>query len=127
MSHRIGENWWRALRTAVALVWLYQGLWLKIIAVEPRHLEIVSSVPSFVSPRIALGLIGGFESLLGLAFLLGWRLRLFAWLQIGLLVLMNTAGILFASASIPDVPGMVLMNLVFILAIWGIGHHEKST
>lgn len=118
------KNWWCMLRVAVAATWFYQGLWHKLLAVDARHLEIVASAPSFLSPRLALGLIGGVETLFGIAVLLRWRQRIFAWLQIGMLVGMNAAGILFAGDRIPDIGGMLTMNLVFALTIWGLANHE---
>ena len=118
------NNWWCLLRVAVALVWLYQGLWHKIVAVDARHLEIVASAPSFLPPRLALGMIGGLETLFAISILARWRQRLFAWLQIWMLVAMNAAGILFAGDKIPDIGGMLTMNLVFALTIWGLANHE---
>jgi uncharacterized membrane protein YphA (DoxX/SURF4 family) len=119
------KNWWCLLRVAVALVWLYQGLWHKIIAVDARHLEIVASAPTFLPPRLALGLIGGLETLFAFSILARWRERFFAMFQIGSLVAMNVAGILFAGHKIPDIGGMLTMNLVFALTIWGIANHEN--
>jgi uncharacterized membrane protein YphA (DoxX/SURF4 family) len=116
--------WWCLLRLAVAMVWIYQGLWHKLIAVDARHLEIVASAPSFLPPRLALGLIGGMETLFAISILVRWRERLFAWLQIGVLVAMNAAGILFAGDQIPDIGGMLTMNLIFSLTIWGLANHE---
>jgi uncharacterized membrane protein YphA (DoxX/SURF4 family) len=116
-------RWWRALRVAVAAVWLYQGLWLKLIAPSPRHVEIVAAVPVGLPPRMVLGAIGVLETTFGLATLCCWRPRTFAWLQIGALVAMNGMGIAFAAGSIPDIGGMVTMNLVFMLAIWGLACH----
>lgn len=114
------QVWWRLLRASVALIWFYQGLWHKILAVDARHLEIVASAPSFVPPRLALGLIGAWETLFALAVLLRWRPRLFSWLQIATLAGMNAAGILFAADKIPDIGGMLTMNLVLALVIHGL-------
>ena len=116
-------NWWRLLRVAVATVWLYQGLWLKVLVVDARHLAIVASAPAFLPPRIALVCIGAVEALFGVAVLLRWKPRLFAWLQIAALAAMNGAGILFGGEHIADIGGMLTMNLVFALAIWGLAHH----
>jgi uncharacterized membrane protein YphA (DoxX/SURF4 family) len=116
--------WWCILRLAVAMVWIYQGLWHKLIAVDARHLEIVASAPSFLPPRLALGLIGAMETVFAISILTRWRERLFAWLQIGVLVAMNAAGIFFAGNQIPDIGGMLTMNLVFALTIWGLAYHE---
>lgn len=119
------KNWWCLLRVTVALVWLYQGLWHKIVAVDARHLAIVASAPSFLPPQWTLGLIGGLETLFAVSILTRWKLRLFAMLQIGMLVAMNAAGILFAGDRIPDIGGMLTMNFVFAIAIWGIGNYEN--
>jgi uncharacterized membrane protein YphA (DoxX/SURF4 family) len=125
MNQSSEKIWWRLLRLALALVWIYQGLWHKVIAVDERHLEIVASAPSFLPPWIALGLIGGLETLFAISILLRWRQRLFAWLQIIILLAMNLAGILCASDRITDVGGMLTMNFVFALAIWGLAHYEN--
>ncbi len=117
--------WWWLLRLAVALVWIYQGLWHKIIAVDVRHLEIVASLPAFLSPRLVLGMIGGLETFFALSILIKWQPRLFAWLQIGMLMVMNFAGILFAGNKIPDIGGMLTMNFVFGLTIWGLANYEN--
>ena len=119
-----GKNGWWLLRCAVAAVWLYQGLWHKLIAVDGRHLEIVASAPVFLPPRLALGLIGGMETCFAVSILTRWKQRIFAWLQIGMLVAMNTAGIWFAGYKIPDIGGMLTMNFVFAVAIWGLANHE---
>ena len=124
MKTNAPARWWFLLRIAVAAVWLYQGLWLKLLAVDARHLAIVASAPACIPPRFALGCIGAVETLFGLAVLLRWRPRLFAWLQIAALAAMNTAGILFAGERIPDIGGMLTMNLVFALAVWGLARHE---
>jgi uncharacterized membrane protein YphA (DoxX/SURF4 family) len=100
-------------------------LWHKIVAVDARHLEIVASAPSFLPPRLALGMIGGLETWFAISILARWRQRLFAWMQIGMLVAMNAAGILFAGDKIPDIGGMLTMNLVFALTILGLANHES--
>ena len=123
MKMNASAKWWLSLRWAVAAVWLYQGLWLKVLAVDARHLAIVASAPAFVPARVALACIGAVETLFGIALLLRCKPRLFAWLQIATLAGMNGAGILFGGEHITDIGGMLTMNLVFALAIWGLAHH----
>lgn len=60
-----------AARIIVALTWFYQGLWLKIIARDPHHLEIVQRV-GLPYPEIAILVIGIGEGLLGFAVLSGF-------------------------------------------------------
>lgn len=120
------HDFWHWLRLAIALVWLYQGGWLKLFAVDSHHLSIVEAAVPFGSARFWIGAIGAMECLLAIWFLVGWRRRLCAWLQVALLVAMNTGGILFSSEQIPDPMGMVLMNVVFSLAILGSGGVWRS-
>ncbi len=115
------RNYWFWLRLAIAFVWVYQGGWLKLIAVDPRHLSIVEAAVPFGQARLWIGVIGVCECLLSIWFLTGWRRRLCAWIQIAALVTMNAGGILSSGGDIPDPTGMVLMNAVFALAILGAG------
>ncbi len=108
------------IRGAIAMVWLYQGLWLKILAREPRHQAIAGAVP-FLSPRqarAALFAIGLFECALALWVLSGQASLQAALVQTVVLTGMNTCGILWASRFIPDPAGMVLQNLTFLLLVW---------
>jgi uncharacterized membrane protein YphA (DoxX/SURF4 family) len=115
------RDYWCWLRLAIAFVWLYQGGWLKLIAVDSHHLSIVEAAAPFGPPRLWIGAIGAFECLLAVWFLLGWRLCWCAWTQVALLAVMNTGGILSAGSEIPDPVGLVLMNVVFALSILGAG------
>jgi uncharacterized membrane protein YphA (DoxX/SURF4 family) len=123
MKGKAENDWWCLLRIAVALVWIYQGLWHKLLAVDARHLEIVAAASALLPPRFALGLIGLSETIIAVSILCRWKQRMFAWLQIGMLVVMNAGGIIFAGDKIPDIGGMLTMNLVFVLAIWGLANH----
>lgn len=114
------------LRVAIALVWLYQGAWMKLIAVDPHHLSIVEAAIPFGPPRLWIGLIGALEIFLALWFLFPWKRRWCAWAQVGLLLVMNLGGLLSAGDQIPDPFGMILMNTVFALAILGAGGAWKE-
>ena len=58
----------RVISAAVACVWLYHGLYNKLLGGEPRHLAIVQSVPGLggAAGEAALVVIGAGEVLLGL-------------------------------------------------------------
>lgn len=107
-----------ALRSAIALVWLYQGLWHKVLVVDERHRRIVVQALGERMGPLALGGIGLGETLLALAVLFSFLPMPVAWMQILLLAGMNTAGLLSAAKDIPDPIGMVTMNLVFGVAVW---------
>jgi uncharacterized membrane protein YphA (DoxX/SURF4 family) len=110
----------KLVRLSIALVWLYQGLWCKLLAGAPHHLTIVSSVP-FIGPiaghvvLISLGLI---ECGLGLWVLTGLQQRTAAITQTVLLAVMNSGGLIWAWRLIPDTVAMILQNFAFVLLIW---------
>lgn len=112
-------NLWMC-RASIALVWLYQGLWCKILGRIPRHEAVLASVP-FLSARAAhaaLLLLGLFECAIAVWALSGKRPREAAWCQTLLLIVMNSGGVLWASRIIPDPTGMLLQNFAFALLIW---------
>ncbi len=111
------------LRLAIAGVWLYQGLWNKFLVVsvfawDDRHLQIMTQTFGDRLGGLALHGLAALETLIAVAVLAAWRPITAAWAQIVLLVGMNTAGICFAAADIPDIGGMITMNFVFCVAVW---------
>jgi hypothetical protein len=110
----------KLIRISIALVWLYQGLWCKVLGGAPHHEAVVSAVP-FIGPAlsravvIALGLI---ECGIAGWVLSGWQLRKAAVAQTALLVGMNAAGLIWAWRLLPDPAGMILQNFAFVLLIW---------
>lgn len=108
-------NFLFAVRLIVALVWLREGLWQKIIARDAHEFSIVQQFAA--SPERAqqfmLG-IGAAETLLALAILSGLFCRPLAWFQIFILLLMNAVGILFGGGTIADPVGLLIHNLPLI-------------
>ena len=109
-----------AARAAVALVWLYEGLWCKLAHGRPNHFYIAESMPGFTNliAWVVLGYIGAIESVYAGWVLLGRMPRLAAVAQSALLIAMNTAGLLYARQHIPDLGGMIVHNLAFLALIW---------
>ncbi len=108
------------IRIAVASVWLYEGLWCKVLGRLPQQKEIVAAVPMFgpVGAKRFLVFLGWAEGALGVWILTG-RLAFWAALtQTVVLAAMNTVGIMFARKSIHDPAGMVLKNGVLIVLAW---------
>lgn len=107
------------IRGSVALVWLYEGLWCKVLGRAPRQEDIVQAVPAVgIFPRAFLVGLGWAEALLGVWILTG-RLAWWAALtQTAALVAMNTMGLLYARDKIHDPPGMVLKNLALLVLAW---------
>jgi hypothetical protein len=108
------------IRVAVAAVWLYEGLWCKLLRGQPHEFEIVDAVPYF-GPRIGVPFLltlGALE--VGLAV---WTLTavspvLCAIVQTLLLVALNGNGLLWARRLIPDPGGMVVKNFAFLVLVW---------
>jgi hypothetical protein len=108
------------IRGAVAAVWLYQGLWCKLLGGAGRHAEIVGSVP-LLGAAAAHGLllaIGAAECALAFWTLSGLRLRAAAVVQTLVLAAMNGGGLLWAGRLIADPAAMLLQNFAFLLLAW---------
>lgn len=111
--------WW-LIHVAVAAVWLYEGLWCKLLAGEPNQVRVVSAVPQF-GPRFG----GSFLKILGIAevLLALWVISrlapvVCALAQTVLLVALNIGGLLFARELIHDPPGMLVKNFAFLVLVW---------
>ena len=110
----------KLIRLAIALVWLYQGFWCKVLGGVPRHEAIIAAVPFIGSTagRSALIALGLFECSIGLWVLSGRWMRQVAIVQTALLAAMNAGGLIWAAHLIPDPAGMVLQNFTLLLLIW---------
>lgn len=110
------------VRLALAAVWIYEGLWLKVARPSMHELAVAQSVTiGPLSPVTLLRVIGGGETLMGLGVLSGRYARFLAWFQGVVLVLMNAVGILFAGDAIPDPVGLVIHNLPLLACIVVLG------
>ncbi len=108
------------IRVAVAAVWLYEGLWCKLLGGQPHQLQVVGAAPLF-EPRtgaLFLKLLGALEVALAL-----WALSAVAPIpcaavQTLLLVTLNAGGLLWARRVIHDPGGMVVKNFAFLVLVW---------
>jgi hypothetical protein len=108
------------IRFAVAGVWLYEGLWCKLLGREPNQLRIVEAVPP-VGPAAAamlLKLLGAGETSLAVWALSGILPVPCAAIQTALLVLLNAGGVLWARRLIHDPGGMIVKNFAFLVLVW---------
>lgn len=106
-----------AIRLALAAVWFYNGLWLKVIALDAHHLEIVRSVSSSsgLEPAFTLRLIGSAETLLGVGIVSGLFYRFVSYFQIFIIVLMNLIGSIGGGGAIAHPFGLIISNLPTIM------------
>jgi uncharacterized membrane protein YphA (DoxX/SURF4 family) len=110
------------IRLVVAVIWLYEGLWQKVIVRDAHELSIVQSFAA--TPEAAhqlMLLIGGGETLLGLGVLSGLFPRFIACFQIALLLTMNGIGILFGGGKIANPVGLIIHNLPLLACMACMG------
>jgi hypothetical protein len=108
------------IRSAVAAVWLYEGLWCKLLGREKRQLEIVRAVPLLgaAAAERFLKLIGAAEVGLALwAFTGVWPIP-GAAVQTLFLIALNAGGLFWARGLIHDPAGMVVKNFAFLTLVW---------
>lgn len=108
------------IRIAVAGVWLYEGLWCKLLRGEPREFEVVKAVPRFgerlgVPFLLGLGLV---EVTIGIWVLTGWLPFWCALVQTVLLVSLNANGLMWSRHLIHDPRGMIVKNFAFLVLTW---------
>lgn len=105
------------LRIVVGSVWIFHGLYSKILDLIPRHKLIVGRVlgedAAFLTP-----FIGGAEILMGLWVWSAFKGRLCALAQTCALVSMNVLEILFARDLLIHPAGMVALNALLLSAAW---------
>jgi uncharacterized membrane protein YphA (DoxX/SURF4 family) len=112
----------RFARAAVALVWLYNGLWCKLLAQCPHHREVVAAVPVLwgMGAAVLLRSIGLVEVALAIWVLTGFRPRPAAAAQTALLILMNLGGLVWGRHAITDPVGLVVQNVAFLALVWTV-------
>src|SRR6187397_2771561 len=102
----------------IGAVWVFHGLYSKILNGIPRHQLIVARVLGERWARPATKLIGGAEVLLGVWVFTGLASVECAAVQTLAIVSMNALEIVRARSLLISAPGMVLLNLCFLAVIW---------
>jgi DoxX-like family len=108
------------VRASVAAVWLYEGLWCKLLGGIRSQVEVVTAVPR-LGPRIGppvLKALGVVEVALAVWVMTGIAPGMCAIVQTGLLVVLNVNGVLWARHIIHDPAGMVVKNIAFLVLVW---------
>jgi uncharacterized membrane protein YphA (DoxX/SURF4 family) len=111
------------IRASVASVWLYEGLWCKILGRVPSQVDVVKAVPR-LGPRFGpffLTALGAVEVGLAVWVMAGMAPGLCAIVQTALLVLLNANGLLWARRIIHEPAGMIVKNGAFLVLVWVCG------
>ena len=111
------------IRGGVAAVWLYEGLWCKILGRTPSQVDVVMAVPG-LGPRFGRPFLKGLgivEIALAVWVMGGSAPGVCAIAQTALLVLLNANGLLWARRMIHEPAGMIVKNLAFLVLVWVCG------
>lgn len=111
------------IRASVAAVWLYEGLWCKLLGRVQSQLDVVTAVPR-LGPRFGLPflkVLGVVELALAVWVMTGIAPGLCAVTQTALLIVLNANGLLWARRFIHDPGGMVVKNFAFLVLVWVCG------
>ena len=108
------------IHASVAAVWVYEGLWCKLLNGEPRQVRVVEAVPRY-GPSMGLfflKLLGVVEVGIAVWVLSDFAPIVCAVVQTVLLVTLNGCGLLWAQHIIHDPAGMVIKNFAFLVLVW---------
>jgi hypothetical protein len=108
------------IRGSVAAVWLYEGLWCKILGRVRSQVDVVTAVPR-LGPRFGvpfLKMLGVVEISLAVWVMTGIAPGLCAIAQTSLLFVLNANGLMWARHIIHEPAGMVVKNIAFLVLVW---------
>ena len=105
-------------QTVIGSVWVFHGVYSKILNGIPRHRLIVGKILGAANAGMATKAIGLLELLLGCWAFTGWQPVGCAVVQTGAIVAMNTLEIFLAGELLISAMGMVLLNLGFLSLVW---------
>jgi hypothetical protein len=102
----------------IGAVWVFHGLYSKILNAIPRHRLIVGKILGTQRAGIATKIIGLLELLLGGWALVGWHPVWCALVQTVAIIAMNSLEILLARELLISAVGMVALNFGFLALVW---------
>ena len=106
------------VQIGIGSVWVFHGLYSKILNGIPRHRLIVGRILRTEKAGIATKTIGLLELLLGGWAITGWHPVWCASVQTVALIAMNSLEILLARELLISAIGMVALNFGFLLLVW---------
>jgi len=102
----------------IGSVWVFHGLYSKILNGIPRHRLIVGKILGTSRAGAATKTIGLLELLLGAWAIAGWHPVWCASVQTAALIAMNSLEILLARELLISSLGMVALNVGFLSLVW---------
>lgn len=103
---------------AIGCVWVFHGLYSKLLNGIPRHQQIVGRVLGSKFAGLATKGIGLCEVLLGVWAFSGWERVGCAVVQTVAIIAMNTLEIFLAGDPLISAVGMVALNAGFLAVVW---------
>ena len=113
---------------AVAGIWLYHGLWCKVLGRCPEQAQVVADVPGLRGARAKalLLVLGVTETMLAGWVISGARPRLAAATGTILVVAMNAGGFAFGRRHIEAPKALLLENACFVALAWVAAEAEDA-
>ena len=103
---------------AIGSVWVFHGLYSKILGGIARHELIVARILGADNARTATLVIGTLEVLLGVWAASGRARRSCALTQTVAIVAMNALEVVMAKDLLISAPGMLILNGAFLSVVW---------
>ena len=107
-----------AAQVVIGSVWIFHGLYSKVLNGIPRHRLIVGKILGEANAGIATRVIGMMEMLLGVWAWTGWQPVGCAVVQTAAIVAMNSLEIFLARELLISAIGMVILNAGFLTLVW---------
>ena len=111
------------LGIAIGAVWIFHGLYSKLLNRIPRHRQIVGRILGEGIANSATKAIGVLEILLGVWALSGWHRVGCAIVQTLAIVAMNSLEVILARDLLISARGMIALNVSFLVFVWNWALH----
>ena len=111
------------IRVSIAAVWVYEGVWCKILGRATSQMKVVEAVP-WLGARfglVFLKALGAVEFALAVWVMWGVLPGPCAIAQTALLLTLNANGLLWARHVIHEPAGMIVKNIAFLVLVWVCG------
>jgi uncharacterized membrane protein YphA (DoxX/SURF4 family) len=119
MSHKPLQK--QLLTIAIALVWLINGLFCKVLNLVPRHRQIVARILGEAHSALATTAIGILEILMAAWIISGIKPRWCAWTQILVIATMN----ILEFFLVPDLLLFGRINIILAFIFIGVIYYNE--